>query len=200
VTDRVASARTAHGLVEPTTGTMGMLLFILTEAALFGTFIVSYFFLRFQASPTWPPAGIDRPDLFLPSIMTVVLLSSSVPMHVADVGIRRGRRRRLRVGLLASFVLGAAFLGMQGVEYSQALAGFGPGTHAYGSLFFMITGFHGSHVAVGLLLNMWVQVRAAQGLYGPERHATVRNVALYWHFVDVVWIAIFASLYLGPAW
>jgi cytochrome c oxidase subunit III len=184
---------------EPTTGTMGMLLFILTEAALFGSFLVSYLFLRFQAGGGWPPQGIDRPSLVLPAIMTVVLLSSSLPMHLADTGIRRGRRTRLRVGLLAGFLLGGTFLGLQGVEYSESLRDFVPQGHAYGSLFYMITGFHGAHVAGGLLLNLWVQVRAGRGYYDAERHATVRNVVLYWHFVDVVWIAIFATLYVAAA-
>jgi heme/copper-type cytochrome/quinol oxidase subunit 3 len=182
---------------EPTTGTMGMLLFILTEATLFATFLVSYFFLRFQSTPRWPPEGIETPTLLLPSIMTVILLSSSVPMHIADAGIRRGSRLRLRLGLLASFVLGATFLGLQAVEYVEKLREFTPQTNAYGSLFFMITGFHGAHVAVGLLLNLWVQIQAGRGFYGPDRHLTVRNVALYWHFVDAVWIAIFSSLYLA---
>ena len=183
----------------PTTGTMGMLLFILTEATLFATFLVSYFFLRFQSTPRWPPDGIETPTLVLPSIMTVILLSSSVPMHIADAGIRRGSRLRLRLGLLASFVLGTIFLGLQAVEYVEKLREFTPQTNAYGSLFFMITGFHGAHVAGGLLLNLWVQIQAGRGFYGPARHLTVRNVALYWHFVDAVWIAIFSSLYLAAA-
>jgi heme/copper-type cytochrome/quinol oxidase subunit 3 len=160
---------------------------------------VAYFFLRFQASARWPPEGIEAPTLVLPSIMTVVLLSSSIPMHIADAGIRRGSRVRLRVGLLASFLLGATFLGLQVFEYVEKLREFTPQTNAYGSLFFMITGAHGTHVAGGLLLNLWVQVQAARGFYGRDRHQTVRNVALYWHFVDAVWIAIFSSLYLAAA-
>jgi heme/copper-type cytochrome/quinol oxidase subunit 3 len=115
------------------------------------------------------------------------------------VGIRRGNRRRLRVGLLVSFLLGATFLGLQVFEYGEKLKEFTPPTHAYGSLFFMITGFHGAHVLGGLLLNLWVQIQAARGFFGRDRHLTVRNVALYWHFVDAVWIAIFSSLYVAAA-
>lgn len=199
MSEALARKRVAERSPEPTTGTMGMLLFIATEATLFATFILSYFFLRFQSTPRWPPDGIEQPTLLLPSIMTVVLLSSSVPMHLADVGIRRGSRTRLRVGLLASFVLGGAFLGLQVFEYAEKLKEFTPQANAYGSLFFMITGFHGAHVAGGLLLNLWVQIQAGRGFFGPDRHGTVRNVALYWHFVDAVWIAIFSSLYLGAA-
>jgi heme/copper-type cytochrome/quinol oxidase subunit 3 len=184
---------------QPTTGTMGMLLFILTEAALFASLIVSYFFLRFRATALWPPGGIEAPDLLLPSVMTVILLSSSIPMHIADAGIRRGSRGRLRVGLLCSFVLGTTFLVLQAFEYSESLRQFTPQTNAYGSLFFLITGFHGAHVLGALLLNLWVQIQAGRGFYHGERHTTVRNVALYWHFVDAVWIAIFSSLYLAAA-
>lgn len=199
MSEALVGERVPRRSTEPTTGTMGMLLFILTEATLFATFLVSYFFLRFQSTPRWPPDGIETPTLVLPSIMTVILLSSSVPMHIADAGIRRGSRLRLRLGLLASFVLGAIFLGLQAVEYVEKLREFTPQTNAYGSLFFMITGFHGAHVAGGLLLNLWVQIQAGRGFYGPARHLTVRNVALYWHFVDAVWIAIFSSLYLAAA-
>jgi heme/copper-type cytochrome/quinol oxidase subunit 3 len=199
MSEALVRERASRRSTEPSTGTMGMLLFILTEATLFATFLVSYFFLRFQSTPRWPPDGIDTPTLLLPSIMTVILLSSSVPMHIADAGIRRGSRLRLRLGLLASFVLGAAFLGLQVVEYAEKLREFTPQTNAYGSLFFMITGFHGAHVAGGLLLNLWVQLQAGRGFYGRDRHGTVRNVALYWHFVDAVWIAIFSSLYLAAA-
>jgi heme/copper-type cytochrome/quinol oxidase subunit 3 len=199
MTEALAGERAGGRSPEPTTGTMGMLLFILTEASLFATFIVSYFFLRFQSTPRWPPEGIESPTLLLPSVMTVILLSSSVPMHIADTGIRRGSRRRLRVGLLVSFLLGATFLGLQVYEYADKLKEFTPQTNAYGSLFFMITGFHGAHVLGGLLLNLWVQIQAARGFFGPDRHLTVRNVALYWHFVDAVWIAIFSSLYVAAA-
>jgi heme/copper-type cytochrome/quinol oxidase subunit 3 len=199
VSEAVAGDRVGRRSPEPTTGTMGMVLFILTEATLFTTFLVSYFFLRFQATALWPPDGIESPTLVLPAIMTVVLLSSSIPMHIADAGIRRGSRLRLRVGLLVSFLLGAVFLGLQVFEYAEKLKEFTPQTNAYGSLFFMITGAHGAHVAGGLLLNLWTQVQAGRGFYSRDRHLTVRNVALYWHFVDAVWIAIFSSLYLAAA-
>lgn len=193
----VARDRIVRRSPEPTTATMGMLLFILTEATLFATFLVSYFFLRFQSAPRWPPDGIEPPTLLLPSVMTIILLSSSVPMHLAEVGIRKGSRRQLHLGLLLSFVLGAVFLALQGFEYAESLKEFTPGANAYGSLFFLITGFHGAHVLAGLLLNLWVQVQARRGFFSQERHLTVRNVALYWHFVDAVWIAIFSSLYLA---
>ncbi len=180
------------------TGFWGMVMLIFTEATLFGILLFSYFYLRFQIEPVWPPGGIEKPDLFLVSIMTPILLLSSAPMHWAHSGIRQGKLRRLRLGLFLTFVLGATFLALQGVEYVELLRQFTPRTNVYGSLFFTITGFHGVHVAVGLVMNLWLQWYARRGRFTAERHLAVENVALYWHFVDAVWILILASLYLSP--
>ncbi len=180
-------------------GFWGMVMLIFTEATLFGILLYSYFFLRFQMGPEWPPDGIEKPDLFLVSIMTPILLLSSGPMHWAHTGIRKGKMWRLRLGLLLTFVMGATFLGFQAVEYREILVSeFSPRTNVYGSLFFTITGFHGIHVAVGLLMNLWLQWYARRGRFSAERHVAVENVALYWHFVDAVWIFILFSLYLSP--
>ena len=180
------------------TGWWGMVLFITTEAAVFASLVASYFYLRFRATPEWPLGGIEQPTLRLPLIMSVILLSSSLPMHWADRGIRQGRVGRLRAGLAATFVLGAAFLALQGIEYAEKLREFTPRTNVYGSLFYAITGFHGLHVLVGLLMNLFIQVRAWLGHFGPDRHLHVAGVALYWHFVDAVWVVILLSLYLSP--
>ncbi|HYY79356.1 MAG TPA: cytochrome c oxidase subunit 3 [Actinomycetes bacterium] len=180
------------------TGWWGMVMFITTEATLFAALIASYFYLRFKSTPEWPLGGIKAPELPLPLVMSAVLLSSSVPMAWADHGIRAGHVGRLRLGLAATFVLGAGFLGMQGYEYMTKLKEFTPTTNAYGSLFFAITGFHGMHVGVGLLMNLFVQVRAWLGHFGRARHLHVQTTAMYWHFVDAVWVVIMASLYIGP--
>ncbi|MDP8956007.1 MAG: heme-copper oxidase subunit III [Actinomycetota bacterium] len=182
-----------------TTGFWGMVMLILTEAMLFAVLLFSYLYLRFQNAPQWPPPGIRKPDLFLVAIMTPILLLSSGPMHWADTGIRKGKVWRLKLGLFLTFVMGAAFLVLQGIEYQAILTEeFTPRTHAYGSLFFTITGFHGVHVAVGLLMTLWLQVYAWRGRFTAERHLAVENVALYWHFVDVVWVFILGTLYLSP--
>lgn len=173
----------------------GMLLFMLTEAALFAYLIASYFYLR-NALPVWPPEGIPMPELRLAAVNTGILLASSVPMHWALTGIRAGKRRRLQVGLLAGFLLGVTFLGIQAFEYGHQT--FTPSTHAYGSAFFTITGFHGLHVLVGLGMNLYAQARAARGHFDAEDHTGLENCVLYWHFVDLVWIAVFSSLYLSP--
>jgi cytochrome c oxidase subunit 3 len=102
------------------------------------------------------------------------------------------------VGVSLSFVLGAAFLVLQAVEYEEKLALFTWTTNAYGSLFYGITGFHGFHVLVGLLMMVFVLVGMAQGRYGTWRNQRVKLVAFYWHFVDAVWIFILSALYLSP--
>lgn len=181
-------------------GWWGMWGLITTEALLFSTLIAAYFFLRFRAGPNnWPPQGIAPPDLTLPLIMTVILWSSSIPVHLATKAIEQGKVKALRVGLFAGWVLGAAFLVLQlFVEYPATLKLFHPQTNAYGSLFFTLTGFHGFHVLVGLLLSAWVQVRAWQGAFDERRHLSVKNFAMYWHFVDAVWLLVLSTCYFSP--
>lgn len=177
----------------------GMWMLIATEAMLFAALIASYFFIRFQAQPIWPPDGISIPELELPLVMTAILWSTTIPVHIADRGIRSGHQGKLRAGLAIGFVLGAVFLGMQlGLEYPEKLKEFTPTENAYGSLFFTLTGFHGSHVAVGLVFSLWTQVRAWRGDFSADRHLTVQLFAMYWHFVDVVWLFVLSTIYLSP--
>ena len=177
------------------TGWWGMAMFIVAELALFGSALAAYFFLRFQ-TPTWPPAGIEKPDLVLGGVATALLLSSSLPMLWAERGIARGQVWRLRLGIGVAMVLAIAFLSIQGYEY--ATAEFGYRTAAYGSLFFTITGLHGLHVIGGLLIASYLEARSFAGHFDEQRHLAVQTGALYWHFVDLVWIAIFVSLYVSP--
>lgn len=180
-------------------GWWGMVWLIATEAMLFAALIASYFYIRFQSGPVWPPDGIALPKLELPLIMSFILWSSSIPVHIADRGIRKGNHNALRYGLLAGFLLGATFLGLQvGLEYPEQLREFTPTTNAYGSLFFTITGMHGIHVGVGLMFSLWTQMRAWAGAFDENRHLTVQNFAMYWHFVDVVWLFVLTSIYLSP--
>jgi heme/copper-type cytochrome/quinol oxidase subunit 3 len=171
-----------------------MALLIATEASLFGYLLFSYFYLASMARGAWPPAGPPELRLALPN--TGILLLSSGAMWWAESGICRGRSGRLLGGLLLALALGVAFLAIQVVEYRHQT--FGPSTDAYGSLFYTITGFHGAHVALGLLMIAVVALRAALGHFSAGRHLAVTNVSWYWHFVDVVWLAVFASLYLSP--
>jgi heme/copper-type cytochrome/quinol oxidase subunit 3 len=181
-------------------GWWGMVLFIAVEATVFALLLASYFYLRFRSGPVWPPDGIENPKLKLVLVMSGVLWSSSLPIHLAHSAVKRGHVSVMRVCLAVGFVLGAAFLALQClVEYPDILRHeFTPRTNAYGSMFFTITGLHGAHVAVGLLMNAWCQVRARQGAFDEHRHVSVQNFVLYWHFVDVVWVFVLATLYLSP--
>ena len=177
----------------------GMALLIATEATLFALLIASYWYLRFRSGPVWPPHGIEKPKLGLPLIMSAILWSSSIPAHVADRGIQKGKQMRLRIGLLLSSLLGLTFLLLQiFAEYPHSLKISPPSSGSYGTLFFSLTGLHGTHVAVGLLISVWVQVRAWQGAFDEHRHVTVQNFVMYWHFVDTVWVFVLATIYLSP--
>jgi heme/copper-type cytochrome/quinol oxidase subunit 3 len=180
-----------------TRGWWGMVLFVTTEGTLFATLLGSYFYLRFQYGPQWPPPGIEKPELVKPLIMTAVLVPSSLPVMWAERGIRKGQRWRLRLGLLATIVMGSSFLALQAVEYSTKLTKFTFTTDVYGSLFYVITGFHGTHVTVGLLMLGWLFAASLRGSFGYRRHERVRLTAIYWHFVDLVWIAILFTVYLS---
>ena len=177
----------------------GMVWLIATEATLFALLLASYFYIRFRSGPEWPPDGIHPPELELPLLMTVILWSSSIPVHMAEKGIERGNQQRLRGGLAVGFLLGAVFLLITvGVEWPETLHEFTPRTNAYGSMFFTITGFHATHVFVGLSVSLWTQARAWQGAFDEKRHVSVQNFAMYWHFVDIVWLFVLLSLYISP--
>jgi heme/copper-type cytochrome/quinol oxidase subunit 3 len=179
-------------------GWWGMVFLIVTEALLFSILLVSYWFLRFQLGPDWPAGIIPEPELGLVLVMTPILLASSGPIHWAERGIKRGRRGRLVLGLMLTIAMGGTFLGLQIVEYSKTLQEFTPQTNVYGSLFFAITGFHGLHVFVGLLLLSWLLFYAVRGRFTEERHLPVQVITMYWHFVDVVWVFILVTIYLSP--
>jgi cytochrome c oxidase subunit III len=180
------------------TGWWGMLIVVATEATLFAILLASYFYTRFRSPGAWPPDGQPDPRLLKPVIMTLLLMASSVTVYSAELGSRRGNIRRLHAGLAATFALGLSFLILQGFEYHEKLAELRPSTNAYGSLFYTITGLHGTHVIVGLLILAWTQFFAWRGAYASENHVAVQVSALYWHFVHVVWLFVFASLYLSP--
>ncbi|MFD2765324.1 cytochrome c oxidase subunit 3 [Micromonospora eburnea] len=207
MTDRggvVAAATGAEALstelpVGRPTSWWGMVMFVATEATLFACLLGSYFYLRFQFGPQWPPGGLEKPKLVIPLLMTLVLVPSSIPVVWAEHGIRRGQRWRLRAGLAATLVMGLTFMGLLVKEYSDDLKMHTMTTDVYGSLFYVITGFHGLHVSVGLMMIGWLLAASLRGgSFGSHRHERVRNAAIYWHFVDTVWVAILFTIYLSP--
>lgn len=177
-------------------GWWGMILLIATEATFFAYLLFSYFYVASMSQGAWPPEGAPSLGLAFPN--TLILLGSSLTLHWAESGIHQAKQGRLRAGLLLTLALGAVFLSIQMLEYSRKT--FTPVTGVYGSLFFTITGFHGAHVAAGMLMNAVVLVRAWRGHFTAARHLAVTNTAMYWHFVDAVWIVVFVALYLSPRW
>ena len=175
-------------------GWWGMSLVILTEGALFAYLFFSYFYLASQATGAWPPHG--PPKLVNASINTALLLSSSVAAWWAERGIIRGRRFQLTIGLIGALVLGVVFITIQAREWAAQPFTFSSDT--YGSLYFLITGFHGAHVIVGLLVLATLAFWNAMGYFHRERHLAVSVGVVYWHFVDLIWLAVFSTLYLSP--
>ncbi len=176
--------------------TLGILLFIITEAMLFGAFFASYFFLRVVANEgPWPPAEFELP-VSVAFVNTLILVSSSFTMHWALESIRAGNRRGMQMGLVTTFLLGATFLFIQMNEYIHI--GFSARDGAFGTIFYGLTGLHGAHVFVGLTLLAIAATRAFRGHYGPaaKDHLGVEVPGIYWHFVDVMWIIVFTSVYV----
>jgi heme/copper-type cytochrome/quinol oxidase subunit 3 len=176
-------------------GWWGVLCVIMTEAMLFVGLLASYFFI-WAGSAEWPQGGIEPPELARISVFTVVLLGSSIPIFFAERANRRGQMTAARVALLISFLMGAAFLVNQAFEYPELT--FGWRDNAYASLFFTITGLHGLHVLLGLGMSLVIQAKGYARRLAPDHDVTVEVFSLYWHFVDVVWIAVFTCLYLAP--
>jgi len=172
---------------------LGMLLFIISEVMLFGAFFTAYFFLRVVANDDWPAAGTELPVL-IAGINTSILLSSSLTMHWALVAAKNGNRFGMRAGLLTTFLLGLTFLSIQINEYVHI--GFSPADHAQGSIFYGLTGLHGAHVFVGLTLLLFATIRAFRGHFTPSEHRGVEVPGIYWHFVDVMWIVVYSTIYI----
>lgn len=173
----------------------GFLGLILVEATVFGTLISSYLYLRLVAVE-WPPAGVKPPDLLLPTINTVLLLTSSVFVHLADSGIRKGNQKRLRIGLGLAIPLALAFLTIKVVEYSGVEYRWD--SHVYGSIVWTLTGFHTVHVLALLLKTLVVEYLALRGYFNRERNLGVEVNGIYWHFVVAVWVPIYFVLYIVP--
>ena len=197
-----------------------MWIFLLSDTFIFGTFLISYMTVRMSTVVPWPnPSEVFSLTLFgrsvpllLIAIMTFVLISSSGTMALAvNFGYRRNRRMTFGL-LVATAALGATFVGMQALEWTKLiLEGVRPwgnpwGAAQFGSSFFMITGFHGTHVTIGVIFLLIVAGKVWRGDLAAERpgfltgrsgnYSIVEILGLYWHFVDLVWVFIFAFFYL----
>ena len=172
---------------------LGMLLFIISEVMLFGAFFTAYFFIRVVGEADWPAQGEELPKV-IAGINTAILISSSFTMHWALEGARNENRAALRVGLLTTALLGLTFLTIQINEYVHI--GFAPADNAQGTIFYGLTGLHGAHVFVGLTLLAFATIRAYRGHFTTKEHRGVEVPGIYWHFVDVMWIVVFTTVYI----
>ena len=189
----------------------GMILFIASEVM----FFVAWFWAYFDASlfphdvhqvartelygGQWPPKGIQTFDPWhLPLLNTLILLCSGTTVTWAHHALIHGDREGLKKGLWCTILLGLLFTSFQAWEYAHAPFGFKDGI--YTSTFFMATGFHGFHVIVGTVFLLVCLVRAIKGHFKPDHHFGFEAAAWYWHFVDVVWLFLFVSIYVWGGW
>ncbi|HEY5410791.1 MAG TPA: cytochrome c oxidase subunit 3 [Caulobacteraceae bacterium] len=175
-------------------GWWGVLCLIATEGSLFAYLLFSYAYLAVQRGQAWLPE--PHPSLALAGPNTVILLLSSVAVWWGEEGAKRQKRGQHIAGLGIGIVLGLAFLAVQLLEWKTK--SFSLTSGSYGSLFFTITGFHMAHVIVGVSMLIVVLAWSLMGYFSPRHHARVAVAAIYWHFVDAVWLCVFSAFYISP--
>ncbi len=171
---------------------VGTVVWLASELMFFSGLFSAYYFLR-ATTPAWPPEGVELPTART-AAFTVLLVASSFTYHVAGDAAHRGDQRRAFRWTLVTFGLGVAFLADQVVEY--AVADYTISTHPYGSIFYLMTGFHVLHVIGGLVLMLAVIGVGAGPTSAAPLGETVAVSEYYWHFVDAVWVAMFGTIYL----
>ncbi|MGK0268152.1 MAG: cytochrome c oxidase subunit 3 [Paraglaciecola sp.] len=192
-------------------GKLMMWIFLLSDTFIFSIFLTSYMSVRMAAIPDWPLTsevfaltinGTHVP-LLLIAIMTFILITSSGTMAMAVNYAYQGNRKRTFILMTITALLGLSFVGMQAFEWTKLIVeeGVRPwgnpmGAAQFGATFFMITGFHGLHVTAGVIYLMVVANRVRKGYYEDKGYDIVEITGLYWHFVDLVWVFIFAFFYL----
>ncbi|HWB22513.1 MAG TPA: cytochrome c oxidase subunit 3 [Gaiellaceae bacterium] len=179
---------------------VGIFLFIGSEIMLFGSFFTVYFFDRVVNNPgTWPPLNpatgvqFERP-WFVALVNTLILVTSSFTMHWASTSLKKGNRAGLCAGMVLTLLLGLTFLLTQVIEYHRI--GFNTGDTAFAATFFGLTGLHGCHVFIGLLILLAMTIRSFKGHFTPEHHHGLEVGGIYWHFVDVMWIVVYVTVYI----
>lgn len=177
---------------------MGMWTFLGSEVTFFGSLFTIYivYMNRHGVGPT----QAEIFDIPFTAVMTLILMLSSLTMVLALAAIRAGRVAAFQTWTLGTAFLGTLFLGAMFLEYAVFFAeGFTPATSPFSSAFFVLTGFHGLHVVVGIVMLVGLWAASVSGRLDHQRNDVVANVSIYWHLVDVVWILIFAVVYLVPA-
>ena len=176
-------------------GWYGMVFFLASEAFFFANLIASYLYLRVEHGSSY----LEKEKLNIPlaAVNTVILVSSSFVLTWAVGGLKRGNNRRLAIGIGLTLLLGLIFLGVQGYEYTVLVGeGLTVSSSIFGSAFFTLTGFHFAHVSFGVLLLTVGLFRSLRGHFTEQRHFGLTATEMYWHFVDVVWVILFLTVYI----
>ncbi|MBP5974156.1 heme-copper oxidase subunit III [Brasilonema sp. CT11] len=182
-----------HHEEHPDLRVLGLLVFLASESLMFGGFFASYLFFR-GITEVWPPEGTEV-ELLLPAINTIILVSSSFVIHLGDTAIKKNDVQGMQKWYKITAIMGAIFLVGQVIEYLSL--GYGLTTNVFSNCFYLMTGFHGLHVLVGVLLILGVVWRSRRsGHYSDTKHTGIAMAEIYWHFVDIIWIILFTLLYI----
>jgi len=173
--------------------TVGTVVWLASELMFFSGLFAAYFTLRANTPGAWPPAGVEL-NIATSGLFTLLLVLSSGSMQMAVRAVGAGRLPAFRAWLTVTLVLAGAFVANQAREWSGL--GFSISSHPYGSAFYVMTGFHGLHVLGGMLAMVLLLVRAGSATFGAGDTPAVEMVSYYWHFVDVVWVGLWATLFL----
>ncbi|MEA5616509.1 heme-copper oxidase subunit III [Cronbergia sp. UHCC 0137] len=188
------AAAVSHHEEHPDHRLFGLVVFLIAEGMIFLGMFGAYLAFR-STLPVWPPEGTPELELLLPGVNTIILISSSFVMHNADTAIKKNDAKGMRIWLTITAAMGAIFLCGQVYEYTHLE--FGLTTNLFASAFYVLTGFHGLHVTIGVLAILAVLWRSrTPGHYSNEKHFGIEAAELYWHFVDVIWIILFGLLYI----
>jgi cytochrome c oxidase subunit 3 len=176
---------------------MAVILFLASETAIFAALFAHHYYSRFHAAQ-WPPDGAPKLATHLPAIATMMLMFSSATMQWAHTALVRDRRRVATWLVGITMILGIVFLSFQAYDwgYLKIYDQFTQASGSYGTSFYTMTGFHALHVTVGLIFLALVWIRLRLGHFTPQRHFSFIAAAWYWHFVDLVWILLFFTIYL----
>jgi cytochrome c oxidase subunit 3 len=172
---------------------LGMMLFIISEVMIFGAFFTAYFFIRIAEGEPWPAPGMHLP-VPVAGVNAAILISSSFTLHWSEKSIKNGNRFGLKAGMFTTLLLGITFEFIQINEYANI--GFAPQDHAQQTIFYSLTGLHGAHVFIGLCLLSFITIRAFRGHYSPESNRGVEIPGIYWHFVDIMWLVVYTTVYI----
>jgi heme/copper-type cytochrome/quinol oxidase subunit 3 len=176
-------------------GWYGMVFFLASESFFFANLIAAYLYLRVEHGSSY--AEKDLLNVPLVIVNTVILVSSSFVLTWAAGGLKRGDNRRLAIGIGLTALMGLTFLGVQAYEYTALVAdGLTVSSSIFGSAFFTLTGFHFAHVCFGVLLLLVCFFRSTRGHFTEQRHFGLTATEMYWHFVDVVWVILFLTVYI----